>query len=171
MNPINSLLLSNTFLTVMFCAAGIAVFRAPLYHLAVLSLDDPLYSYIILIPLFSIAIILLKRKDVFSQVKFAPAIGVTIALTGLTLLLVGTAFKPDLGDNDFLSLSTSGFVLWTIGGFVGFFGRKAFQKAMFPLLFLFFVVPVPAVVLDQCVPVFTANDCRCGRRPFSDSSG
>ena len=149
--PINSLFLRNTLLTVVFYAVGIAVFWAPLYHLAALSLDDPLYSYIILIPLFSIAIILLKRKDVFSQVKFAPAIGVAAVMTGLALLLVGTALKPDLGDNDFLSLSTSGFVLWTIGVFVGLSGRQAFQKAMFPLLFLFFLVPIPAVVLDRCI--------------------
>jgi len=148
-NPINSVR-RKTFFTV-FCAAGIAVFWAPLYQLSILSLDDPLYSYIILIPLFSIAIILLKRKDVFLQVEYAPAIGVAVVLTGLALLLVGTAFKLDLGDNDFLSLSTSGFVLWTIGVFVGLFGRQAFQKAMFPLLFLFFLVPIPVVVLDRCV--------------------
>lgn len=148
--PVNSLLL-RTILFAAFSGVGAAVFWGALRELAVLSLDDPLYSYIILIPLFSIAIILLKRKDVFSQVKFAPAIGAAVVLTGLALLLVGTAFKQDLGDNDFLSLSTSGFVLWAIGFFVGLFGRQAFKKAMFPLLFLFFLVPVPAVVLDRCV--------------------
>ena len=144
------MLLRNTLFTAL-CAAGVAFFWTPLYHLAVLSIDDPLYSYIILIPLFSIAIILLKRKDVFSKVKFAPAIGAAAVLTGLALLLVGTALKPDLGGNDFLSLSTCGFVIWTIGVFIGLYGKQAFQKAMFPLLFLFFLVPVPSVVLDRCV--------------------
>ena len=149
-NSINSLLLRNT-LFISFCAIGIAIFWGPLRELAVLSLDEPLYSYIILIPLFSIAIILLKRKDVFSQVKFAPAIGAAGLLTGLALLLAGTVFKPDLGDNDSLSLCTSGFVLLVIGVFVGIYGKQAFKKAIFPLLFLFFLVPVPGVVLDRCV--------------------
>jgi exosortase len=141
----------KALITVVFCTAGIAVFWAPLYNLAVLSLDDELYSYIGLIPLFSLAIILLKRRDIFSQVYFSPAIGAAVVLTGLALLLVGTAFKPDLGDKDFLSLSTSGFVLWAIGFFIGLYGQHAFKKAMFPLLFLFFLVPVPADVLDRCV--------------------
>ena len=148
--PVSSLLL-RTIIFAAFSGVGAAVFWGPLQELAALSLDDELYSYIGLIPLFSLAIILLKRKDIFSQVKFAPALGAAVVLTGLALLLIGTVFKPEIGGNDFLSLSTSGFVLWAIGFFIGLYGKRAFKKAMFPLLFLFFSVPVPAVVLDRCV--------------------
>ena len=147
-NPINSSLLRNTLFTV-FCAVGIAVFWTPLYQLSVISLDDSLYSHIILIPLFSAAIIALKRKDVFSQVEYALPIGASVALAGMGLFLTGGFFKQGLENYDYLSLCTSGFVLWVIGGFIGFFGRPAFRKSLFPLLFLFFAVPVPAVVLDH----------------------
>jgi len=147
-NSINSLLLRNTLFTV-FCAVGVGVFWAPLYQLTTLSLDDSLYSHVILIPLFSIAIIYLKRKDVFLQVKYAPAAGAAVVLTGLMLFLAGRVHQQGLENYDYLSLCTSGFVLWLIGGFVGFFGRTAIRKAMFPSLFLFFAVPVPAVFLDR----------------------
>jgi len=147
---VNSLFL-RTILFATFSGVGAAVLWGPLRELAVLSLEEPLYSYIILIPLFSITIILLKRKDVFSQVTFAPAIGAAGVLTGLALLIAGTVFKPDLGDNDSLSLCTSAFVLMVIGVFVGIYGKQAFKKAMFPLLFLFFIVPVPGVILYRCV--------------------
>ena len=146
-NPSTSLLLRNTLFSV-FCAVGIGVFWAPLYQLIILSLDDSLYSHVILIPLFSIAIIYLKRKDVFLQVKYAPAVGAAVVLTGLMLFLAGQVHQLGLENYDYLSLCTSGFVLWLIGGFVGFFGRTAIRKAMFPLLFLFFAVPIPANVLE-----------------------
>lgn len=156
MNPINSTksikqinfsLLRNTLFTA-FCAVGMVVFWAPLYRLTMLSLDDSLYSHVILIPLFSIAIIYLKRKDVFLKVKYAPAIGSAVVLSGLMLLLAGQAHQQGLENYDYLSLCTGGFVLWLIGGFVGFFGRTAIRKAMFPLLFLFFAVPIPANALE-----------------------
>ena len=146
-NPSSSLLLRNTLFTV-FCAVGIGVFWAPLYQLTILSLDNSLYSHVILIPLFSIAIIYLKRKDFFLQVKYAPAVGAAVVLTGLMLFLAGQVHQLGLENYDYLSLCTSGFVLWLIGGFVGFFGRTAIRKAMFPLLFLFFTVPIPANVLE-----------------------
>ena len=147
-NSINSLLLRNTLFTA-FCAVGMVVFGAPLYRLTVLSLDDSLYSHVILIPLFSFAIIYLKRKDVFLQVGYAPAIGAAVVLGGLMLFLAGQAHRQGLENYDYLSLCTGGFVLWLIGGFIGFFGWTAIRKAMFPLLFLFFAVPIPAVVLDH----------------------
>ena len=147
-NPINSSLLRYTLFAV-FCLVGVAVYWAPLYQLSVISLDDSLYSHIIMIPLFSAAIITLKRKDVFSQVGFAPLVGTAVVLISFVLFLMGQYFQLKLENYDYLSLCTSGFLLWVIGGFVGFFGRPAFRKSLFPLLFLFFAVPVPAVVLDH----------------------
>ena len=148
--PINSINLTRrNILFTAFCAAGIAIFREPLYQLSILSLEDPLYSHITLIPLFSIAIIYLKRNDVFLHVEYAPATGVTVVLTGLALFLAGRIFQSRMENYDALALCTSGFLLWLIGGFFGFFGWTAMRKALFPLLFLFFVVPVPAVALKQ----------------------
>jgi exosortase len=83
------------------------------------------------------------------QVEYAPAIGTTVVLTSMVLFLAGQVYRQGLENYDYLSLCTSGFVLWLIGGFVGFFGKTAIRKAMFPLLFLFFAVPVPAAVLDH----------------------
>ena len=154
MDPVKTISPINTFsrsssLFAVFCATGIAIFGSPLYHLAVLSINDALYSQIILIPLFSIPIVYLMRKEVFAHLEYAPAIGAAVALMGLMLFLAGTVLKHGLEGYDYLAWCTSGFVLWLIGGFIGFFGAHAFKKAMFPLLFLFFAVPVPAIVLDR----------------------
>jgi exosortase len=153
-NSINSTSSNNSFRTSFFaalCAAGGVVFGESLRDLALLSLEDTLYSHIGLIPLFSFAIIFLRRREIFSRVEFAPVIGGAVFLTGLMLLLVGKSLQPGLGKNDYLSIYTSGFMLWTIGAFVGIYGARTFRRAMFPLLFLLFIVPVPAVVLDRSI--------------------
>ena len=147
----NNSLFFRTTLFAGFCVAGGALFWEPLRELAFLSLDDALYSHIGLIPLFSIAIIFLKRRVVFSRIKFAPVIGAAVVLPGVILLLVGKIYQLELVTRDYLSLYTSGLLLWTIGGFVGIYGERAFRRAMFPLLFLFFAVPVPTVVLDRSI--------------------
>ena len=156
MNPINPTNSNNSFihrsiLFAAFCAVGIAVFWTPLYHLAVLSHNDSLYSHIVLIPLFSFAIVFLKRKDFFRQVTYAPAVGATVVLAGLILRFAVNVFQLEVEQNDYLTLCIIGFVLWIIGGFVGFYGKRAFRRAMFPMLFLFFAVPLPTVVLDRTI--------------------
>jgi exosortase len=45
----------------------------------------------------------------------------------------------------------SGFVVWSIASFVLCFGTRAFQRYLFPLCFLFWLVPIPAEVLDRIV--------------------
>ena len=146
--PVSSLLL-RTILFAAFSGVGTAVFWGPLQELAALSLDDELYSYIGLIPLFSLAIILLKRKDIFSQVKFAPALGAAVVLTGLALLLIGTVFKrrpwkrlPVAFNKRFRALDDRLFyrALW----------RQRSRSHVSFAVFVFFS-PVPAVVLDRCV--------------------
>ena len=86
-----------------FCVAGVALFWEPLRELVFLSLDDALYSHIGLIPLFSIAMIFLKRRVVFSRIVFAPTIGAAVVLASAILLLVGRVYKPELGASDSLS--------------------------------------------------------------------
>ena len=135
----------------LFCIAGIALFFNPLRELAVFSFDDELYTHLCLIPPVSAYFIFLKRKSIFSEGAYKPALGGVIAMAGVVLLLTGLHYKAGLSQNDYLSISTAGMVLWVIGGFVGIYGLSAFRKALFPMLFLFFTVPIPTVILDRFV--------------------
>ena len=151
-NSINSTNLSfRTPLFAAFCAIGIAVFSGPLRELASLSLHDDLYSHIGLIPPFSFAIIYLKRREIFRDIEYAPAKGAAVILTGLVLLLISKIFQPDFSADTFLTFCISGYVIWTIGSFIGFYGLASFRKAKFSLLFLLFIVPIPPFVLDRLV--------------------
>ena len=171
MNPVNPTNSNNSFfhrsiLFAAFCAVGIAVFWTPLYHLAVLSHNDSLYSHIILIPLFSFAIVGLKRKDFFRQVTYAPAVGATVVLAGLILRFAVNVFQLEVEQNDYLTLCIIGFVLWIIGGFVGFYGTTGLSKGNVSPAFSIFCGPAPDSCSGSNYPVFTANDCSYGGRRF-----
>ena len=47
-------------------------------------------------------------------------------------------------------------MLW-LGGFLLFYGRRAFRAALFPLLFLMFTVPIPTVLLDGAIRMLTVG--------------
>jgi len=47
----------------------------------------------------------------------------------------------------------SGFVTWTIGSFIALYGKMAFQKALFPLLFIIFMIPIPSIFLDPIIRI------------------
>jgi exosortase len=135
----------------IFCAIGIGIFWTPFKKLIALSFGDALYGHIFLIPIFSIAVVYIKRKVFFTKLHYAFAQGAPIVLTGLMLFTVGTIYQQRLSGIDYLSLCTIGVVLWVIGGFIGCFGKYTFREAMFPILFLFFMVPIPTFILDRIV--------------------
>jgi exosortase len=49
-----------------------------------------------------------------------------------------------------------GFVVWTLGAFLSVYGVKAFRDAVFPLMFLAFLIPVPTFILDPFVSLLQA---------------
>lgn len=170
--PLNSngLLLQRSIPFIVCCAAGIAIFWKTLVALTALSIDDALYSHIALIPLFSLAIIIQNRNAIFSKVDYAPAIGMVALLAAFIVYLSAKVLKQGLEQSDYVSLCTVGIVLWIIGGFVGLYGKRAFRRAMFPLLFLFFAIPVPTVVLDRTIRFLQQMSAHTVDG-FSDSSG
>jgi exosortase len=62
--------------------------------------------------------------------------------------LQGSALEQQSG------LTLSIFSAWVtfVGGFLLFFGGRAFKEALFPLSFLVFMIPLPEAVVDQIVP-------------------
>jgi exosortase len=54
-----------------------------------------------------------------------------------------------LGPNDYLSVVMLGLVVLLWGIFLALFGTKAFRAALFPLVFLLLLVPIPDLLLDR----------------------
>ena len=48
----------------------------------------------------------------------------------------------------------------TIGNFIAFYGKRAFQKALFPMLFLIFMIPIPFILLDPIIRILQVGSAQ-----------
>lgn len=136
---------------IIFTVIGVFIYLNPLRELSILSLKNPLYSHFLLIPIVSVYFLYLNRKRVFSDSSYSPYIGMSVVIAGLAFYWIGFSNVKSLSQNDFLFLCTLGFVTWLNGGFIIFYGTRAYRQARFPLLFLVFMIPIPLFILDPFI--------------------
>lgn len=136
---------------ILFLTASVVAFWKPLSSLLSFSLSQDYASHIILIIPISLFFLYRKRTEIFSSVVTAPLLGTPLFLIGISLIwLAFVPATPRLHDNQ-LSLVTLGIVLIWISGFVFFYGTRAAYCALFPLLFLFLLVPIPESAVNQII--------------------
>lgn len=118
---------------------------------AKLSLNDDRYSYIILIPVISAGIIFWKREAIFDKARTCPAWGVPAVLLGV-VLYGGTIQWPLFSAPGLsIALEALAIVVIVVGGFLVCFGPESAREALFPLMFLLLMIPVPGAVLTEAV--------------------
>jgi exosortase len=107
-----------------------------------LSLSDDRYSYIVLIPIISGGIMFWKRATIFRNPRVGLGWGVPALLVGLVLFVASGAS---------VGVAVLAIVLMTAGAFLLCFGAQCAREALFPLMFLLLIIPVPASVLAAAV--------------------
>jgi exosortase len=118
-----------------------------------LDLSNKHASQILLVPFISAALIWSSRKVVFQASRWAVPFALPVLFLGGVLLVAGKIVGARLGENDYLTVMASSLVVLWLGGFLLFYGPCSFKAALFPLLFLFFAVPIPTAVLDGVIAV------------------
>jgi exosortase len=129
----------------------LAVFWAHLTTLIQFSFQHEHYSHIILIPLVSASLLLLERRRVFSHVETHWAAGLGVLFTGGLLYRLGQNYFASASENDQLSAAILSVVVVWVGGFVLCYGLQALRIGLFPVLFLFLMVPSPDFLLERVV--------------------
>jgi exosortase len=133
-----------------FCAIAVLMSYSPVKALYS-SNKSEYYSHIALIPLVSIYLIFQKRKEIFAKQNYSFFRGILLLSIGVILYLVGRIIGIQLEKNDYASLIMLSVVIFINGAFILFYGLQAFRAALFPLLFLIFVIPIPAVLMDHII--------------------
>lgn len=101
---------------------------------------DTYYSHAFLVPFISIFIVWLKRKE-FADVETKPSsLGWLFFFLGIFIHLLSLPLR--ISFTSALSL-----ILVLIGMILIFFGKQLFKKNIFPVFFLLFMIPLPAVVI------------------------
>jgi exosortase len=135
---------------------------APIKALYDSSSQAEYYSHIALIPLISIYLVFQKRRRIFFQQEtmngrgaHSPGngrvAGISLLLAGALLFFVGRGVGASLNQNDLTVIVVLAAVMFINGGFIVAYGLPAFKAALFPLLFLIFMIPIPNTLMDGIV--------------------
>jgi exosortase len=131
----------------IFCVGLLATSAPALRGLYELALKDESVSHTVLVPVVTLALIYQNRRFVFSSVRTEWVAGGAVFMAGALLSLWSTT----------VTTSIAGFTISLLGGFLLCYGREAFRQALFPLLFLGFMVPIPQVMLHAAVQVLKSG--------------
>jgi exosortase len=104
--------------------------------------NDPNFSHGFLVPLFSLFLVWQDRKRL-GEMPVRPAwFGLLVMAGAMVVLIVGT-----LGAELFLSRSS---LIFLVAGLIIYFlGWAYFRALLFPVAFLFLMVPIPAILFNQ----------------------
>ena len=166
-NNRHRLTISRNILFLLFNIVMIVIFYAPLRDLFSLSLHKATYSHIMLIPIVSGYFVYSERKIIFSEAKHSFIIGTVFMLIGITLYQFGKTQGDIFTQNDYLSIIALALILFWFGGFVFFYGIQSFRNMRFPFLFLLFMVPMPAFILDPVILFLQKGSAELSYRIFN----
>lgn len=115
------------------------------------------YSHILLIPLVSGYFIYTGRKAIFADPKYSYPLGIPLLMIGVLLYFSRWQQGHLLNQNDYTSLMTFSVIIFWIGAFGFFYGMQAFRMALFPLLFLAFMIPIPSLLMEKTISFLLAG--------------
>lgn len=138
-------------------ALDTALFSGALVNLWNISSHGELYSHIPLIPFVSIYFVFVARKEIFRETDYSFQLGLPLLVAAVLVSWVGVRMGQTLNQNDYLSLMMSGWAMGIISSFVLVYGAQAAKRAIFPLLFLLFAVPIPSFILDRYIAALQAG--------------
>jgi exosortase len=106
------------------------------------------YTSILLILPLALALVYVQRRE--GVAVFEPEVWIGLVVLAASLLLRGTAAWNiwHLSSSNQLAFNMFALVIWWIGSVVLCFGIQTFRLQIFPLCFLFLIVPLPERVLD-----------------------
>jgi exosortase len=153
MNKLNTIRygLSRNWRFLLFNALFLMAFHSPFWELMQTSWQSAYLTYIPFIPFISAYLFYENRKTIFFSTRIALLPGLIIMGIGALILLVGRYHKAPPNDSDHLAIITCAMIVMWMGGFALLYGIRSLRAAAFPLLFLFFAVPIPSVLLEKAI--------------------
>ena len=148
-------------------AISLLVWWRPLTASLALALRDNQYTHILLILPISITLIYLEWKSSETSAESRSSFGLILLVAAVAASIVARLQIFPLRLDEQLSVSMLALVAWWIGAFIVSFGTRAFQRALFPLCFLFWIVPIPEFVLNPIVRLLQEGSVASARLLFA----
>jgi exosortase len=132
-------------------AASLVLYGRTIFELVKYAFSDQSYSHIVVIPLISLFLVYTERRAIFSETHSSIGLGTGIAFAGILACWSTVRFLLVPSGNDSLSAAALSLVILWIGGFLACYGGRAMRTAIFPLLFLVLMVPLPGPILAKTI--------------------
>jgi exosortase len=117
-------------------------------------------SHTIVIPALTLCLLYQRRRSMFASAPSYDWAGAVIAAFGIGAACAGMIMRAPGSDGSWLSVAVAGLVVSWVGGFVLFCGRRAARAALFPLLFLGFMIPIPTPLLAATTAFLKAGSAK-----------
>ncbi|HEY1904139.1 MAG TPA: exosortase/archaeosortase family protein [Terracidiphilus sp.] len=134
-----------------FWAAALVVGWRSLAETFTLSARNDEYTHILLILPISAFLIYRDWRSLRALIARNVPAGTVLLLIAALTAFFARARSASLSADVALSLTMLAFVLWSIGAFLLWLGTRATRAALFPLCFLFGLIPPPQRVLDEII--------------------
>jgi exosortase len=143
----------------------LALALPPLLDLLRKTRTSEYYSHIVLIPAVSAYLIFRRRREMFRGTASAHPWGIAALAAGLGLFIAGRALisGPDVR----ASLTTLGALLFWCGAYLVLYGKNGSRRAVFPLAFLAFAVPIPVLAVEKVIAFLVADSTYMTRLLFT----
>ena len=132
-------------------AVSLAVGWWPLLHTFRLAAQNESYTHILMILPLSAVLVSLEWKTVRDLVQPSPSAGAVLFLLAIAAGCFAYFGSRVLTEDERIAVGTLAVVVWWIASFVFCFGQRAGRELMFPLCFLFLLVPVPEVAVSEII--------------------
>jgi exosortase len=129
-------------------ASSVFLWEAPLALTLKASLSNDAYTHILLVIPISLFLICFEAKKGVASAEMRRQVGAILLAVALLLRTVPLWKQWGLEASDALSLNMFALVVWWIGSVIVCFGVQSYWRALFPLNFLFLVVPLPERAVD-----------------------
>jgi len=158
-----------------FFAASIMLWWRPLVETSKLALSNDAYTHMFLILPGSAALVYLNWKNTrpYNLESGRPFVSTAAVLLFVVAIIIGgyarwgMAMSFDDPPNNFrLSFSMFALVIWWVSSIIFCFGITTFRSLLFPICFLFLIVPLPQFVLDSIVELLQYQSAFASRILF-----
>lgn len=146
-------------------AAAVMVY-GPLSDLFHSQMYQNYHSLIPFIPLISVYLIYLKIREIREKMQYLFGMGVAVIIAGIVLFMAAHTFGAGLNENDYATIIVFSALITLWGAFIFAYGIKAFTAALFPLVFLVFMIPVPAFIMEKIIVFLQSGSTECANFLF-----
>jgi exosortase len=159
--------LSPSLFFSILAAISLAIWWRALTSSFALALRDDQYTHILLILPVSVALIFMDWKKPEPSTGLSLSIGSGLLAAAVVAIVFARLEVFSLHSDEQLSLNMLALVVWWMGAFILCFGARAFRRALFPLCFLFWMVPLPQFLLNPIVRLLQDGSAASARLLFA----